>query len=289
MKREQSDQEAPVYVPASLKASREAFEETSRKSVPWWKPEVGWNYIRILPPHPSMNRGEGKTPFFYGVSVHFFNGTSFACPRQNRGAACPLCDQAFAMRREGMIEEARAYFPNWRMYVNLVVLPNEKAEVEEDAEVLVWGLGRGLMELILDAAEEEGCDITDPEAGRIVAIKRRGSTKEETRYVVRLGQSPAPVPYEVLSRLHDLTRVTLSLEDAVSRGYLQIDNRGLVVEGTVAVLKEEDVPALPQPAVEDDEEEAPPPKSVRVVSIETKKRPAASRLTELFDEEDEEP
>ena len=191
------------------------------ETVPLFKPKSGDkgrfadNWIRILPIRDDSLYKE----FYYYAAVHFppgQGGLPFLCgrkmfdlyPEGGYSAACPACDAAVY----GPDGEGGA---RWYAVMNVVAL-NDDGE-PEDGSVLIWACPRTVLNDLLGRIEElpeDKQDITDPETGFAVCVRRKGAGKKDTRYEISLSDEPVPLadPDELCEGLHDITNTYRMLE-----------------------------------------------------------------------------
>lgn len=231
--------------------------------------------IRILPPredHPNDT-------FFLALPLHYGVGRNEAivpCPFKLHNAYCPVCEYNAHLAKIGKENER----VSTRCLMNVVVIDEDGNPIEE--KVSVFTAPQTLVADILDEMAElpeKEQDITDPKRGRDIFIKRKGSSRKQTRYTISLmDPSPFPLP-ELLDQTYDLTTVfTERSEDAII---------GLLTGGS---SRDEDPweeleegksrKALPRGrprVVDDDEEEEPEEGEFRKIDEEEEEDPPAPR------------
>jgi len=191
--------------------------KTLTGGVPLFKPEAGsggkWkeNWIRILPPREDLpaDPDTGKTLFYYPVAVHFVgkDRPPVICLRKMFDESCPACAQ--------VREQGDGKGPRWLAAMNVVVL-NEDGGPAENL-VRLWPCPAGGstsvfndLQQAIEELPEDSRDITDPENGRPVLIRRKGTTQKDTRYQVLL--SPDPIPFEAPDLLENMQDLVASYE-----------------------------------------------------------------------------
>ena len=178
------------YKSADIDASI-AGKSKVRAGMPFFTPQSGengkWrrNRVRILP--PSDTKADGM--FYEWAALHNNLGDvrQFICPRKMNDESCPACEEADSLRRQGLKDDAKELYPNWRSVVNVVVMTADGEVALEDSEprVLIWSLSKGFFEELLDALKqlpEDERDITDPKHGRDLIFRRKGKGSHDTRY-----------------------------------------------------------------------------------------------------------
>lgn len=133
----------------------------------WFKPDEGDTDIRIVP----TNDGDPlkEMSFHYNVGEH---RGGVLCPKRNFGDACPICDFASALWREGTANNdedsknlAKSLFVRQRYFSPVVV------RGREDEGVKVYGYGKKAYELLLGyILDPEYGDITDAHEGTDIAL-----------------------------------------------------------------------------------------------------------------------
>lgn len=194
--------------PAKSREMRDQMDDTF-----WFKAESGkgntWgrNFLRILPPHASMDG-----TFYFGVPMHFRVGPGqqqLACPRRaNLTNRCPICDFGFALRKEGKEEEFKQTMPTWQAYMNVIVLNEDGTPKETPPRVRTWSASKKVLDMLLDELESTG-DFTDLEEGYDICVSRKGEMFA-TEYRIKLNpKGPTPVTYpEAVAELRDLRQIS---------------------------------------------------------------------------------
>lgn len=176
-----------------------------------WKPKVGTNVIRILPPW-----SEDQTKPFREFGVHWNIGPNeqpVVCLRKEKGVPCFLCEQVEALlesedpKDQEIGAELRA---GNRAYLNIL----DMNDLDSGVQVMSCGI-KMLSEILAYFADPDWGDLTDPEEGYNVTIEREGTGKNKTRYTVRAKKKSSPIPDEgYLDQLKDLDKLvkTISYE-----------------------------------------------------------------------------
>ncbi len=198
------------YTTVDVGATREA--RAAMDEMLWWKPKAGegnrWkdNPIRILPPHRAM---EGK--LYWGIPLHFGVGPGNAvipCPRKAFNQRCPICDEGFKLLNEGKREDGLDNLPTWAGYMNVVPLNEDGTPEGDNPKVRVWSASRGIIDDIIDILETLG-DFTDPAKGHDINVRRRGTSKKNTKYQTAAATEPTAFDYpELLSEIHNLVQLS---------------------------------------------------------------------------------
>jgi hypothetical protein len=166
-------------------------------------------YFRVLPPTESMvNPKTGKATVFWAVPIHFAIRPGLKrpmyCPRRaSRGEpTCAVCELWLPFVRKDSTataqekEVAQDHLPSWQQYMNILLLDPQTGEPvrEEDGsvKVRVYGAGPDIIDQIIseleDIEQETGVmpDITHPKTGRVIYVKRVGTTKHDTKYTPKI-------------------------------------------------------------------------------------------------------
>ena len=240
--------------------------------VPIYRPESGpggrWadNWVRILPPRADAPDGR----FYRWVAIHFIGAEKrpVVCPRKMFDESCPACAQG---RGDGNERKG----PRWVAIMNVISL-NEDGTAK-DGVVRVWPCPRTAMDDLRDAISRlpaDGQDITDPETGRPVLIRKKGTGMTDTRYQVALPDESFPLgETALLEGLNDLTTTyeVVSPEQMVK--LLTGPDDPFQAAGGTPRLRA----ALPAPV--DDDDDDPPVLTGEVIDPEEEPAPAPRRVT----------
>jgi len=280
-------------IAASVEAAKALAEGT-----PLFKPQPGpggkWadNWIRILPPREDLpsDPDTGKTLFYYPVAVHFYgvNRPPFVCLRKMYDEPCPACAQAR--------EQGDGKGPRWYAAMNVVTLKDDGTPKEN--LVRIWPCPRTTLDDLTQAIEElpeDERDITDPDTGRPVLIRRKGTSVQDTRYQVLL--APDPMPLEAPDLLENMNDLVANYEVLTAARMLE------VLAGPTDPFGASAAPAakprlgagLPPPpdevvegevrelAAEEEEEAAPAPTAPRARAVKTPTAEEEANRTSLRD------
>lgn len=201
-------------------------------STDFWKPKAGNgefedNYVRVLPPHDSM---DGR--LFTAVSLHWMpDKTSFLCPRNMHGGNCPVCQKGFEVVKLQGKDQARKFWPSWSAYMNVAPL-NKDGTLAGDGPKL-WSASRDVTDILLEMLQDEECgDFTDLETGRNLRVKVKkieegGFTKRDFIINASPNQTPFGHP-EFIENLIDPTQVNqlLGEQDMQRLVHLLVDGPG---------------------------------------------------------------
>lgn len=207
------------------KAKQQAAEEAARVAamggygaVKYWKPKVGQNIVRILPPWTT----EGTNAFQWWRQIwqHWNVGPeeskkTVVCPEKTppKEGKCPICEELERLRVTGDpadLEIAKQMRAQMRVHANIIDLKDPKwtqTDIDElsgegveqdrlpevgDPKVQIWGFGTLIFNDLLDYYTDD-MDLADLEDGYNIKIKREGKGIN-TKYRVRLEQDPSAAP-----------------------------------------------------------------------------------------------
>jgi len=170
----------------------------------WFKPDEGDTDIRIVP----TNDGDPlkEMSFHYNVGEH---RGGVLCPKRNFGEACPICEFASALWREGTANNdedsktlAKSLFVRQRYFSPVVV------RGREDEGIKVYGYGKKAYELLLGyILDPEYGDITDSTEGTDITLTYTKPTKPgaypQTSLKMRRNTSPLLEDAESIPALLD--------------------------------------------------------------------------------------
>lgn len=169
------------------------------------KPAPGDHKYRILPSW----RGGDEGQFWHDFSMHFIKTPSsgdkleavYICAEKTFGKPCEVCDavkKSLAVSSDDkMTEMLKKALSSQRYLMNVLHLTGS-----EPNKVQVMEVGQGVFEDICNLINEYG-DITNPDSGIDIKIKREGSGLD-TSYSVLPAAKSAPVKKELLANLVDL-------------------------------------------------------------------------------------
>lgn len=179
------------YFPPNKITTQKQKEEIKNSSmfadfeeIPFWKPEIGENRIRILPPWD--NKGE----WFKDTWQHWIGNKPFTCRGMIKDD-CHLC--AKAVENPELKAKRRVLF-------NIIDLKNPGQGVQ------VWSVGTLTAKPIFDYDDNQDYgDITNPETGHDIVINRTGKGKHDTRYTIMASPKKTRISdFQWLEELYDL-------------------------------------------------------------------------------------
>jgi len=157
--------------------------EGKRADSKFWRPEDGDQTIRIV---PTADGDPFKEMWFH----YNVDRGGFLCPKRNFDDACPVCEFASQLWREGVDKDddeckktAKSLFVRQRFFSPVMV------RGEEDRGVRVWGYGKTAYENLLTLVlNPEYGDITDVDEGTDLTLtygKPAGASYPQTKLVPR--------------------------------------------------------------------------------------------------------
>lgn len=189
----------------------EAMERESREMASggeYWKPEVGRNIVRFLPPRVGQ-----QSPFVVNHQ-HFVRMPGvdkpivFSCPRMHEQKRCLVCSKADQLEASGSQRDAAAardLRPSRRMFANIVVNPSEAG-----AKISLWGFGKTVYDQLraIKEDDENGGDFLNPKTGFDISVRRKGTGKTDTEYHLQAARQSTPLANpDWLSALPDLRKL----------------------------------------------------------------------------------
>jgi len=188
---------------------RKAYEELQRKleggGIPWWRPKVGKNYVRILP-----NWKDPNNVFYKRVYVHWNvgeNNRKVVCRKTlGEDELCPICDFVSELLQSSDSDDVKygqAMGQTERFAMNIL----DGYDLERGVQV--FECGRGLFQSILWMfTDGDYGDLDDWKTGRYIVIERVGTGMTDTRYNCMPSGKETPIdPKEFQPRLWDLDEV----------------------------------------------------------------------------------
>jgi hypothetical protein len=189
--------------PDRAKAAKKRIEENkSLEGRRWFKAEPDTEtQLRILPPWAD----DLDWPFFETKTHRLNDRTYFLCPKGNdHETFCFACDVAIPALYKGTdADQAKAYSirATNRIFCNVLERGNDAIGAQ------IWGLSMTMYdELVGYFSDPDYRDITDVNAGHDIVLKRKGSTKDDTKYSQRAKPKKTPVDNDnVLKTMFNLT------------------------------------------------------------------------------------
>lgn len=144
---------------AKLEQSKNGYKKKGDSTK--WRPQQGDQTVRILP----TADGDPFKEYFFHYNVG--KNPGLLCPKKNHGSACPICDFASKLWREGVDnnddmakKEAKNLFARNRYYSPILVRGMESEGVK------IWAYGKTAYQTLLGyVLDPDYGDVTDPETG----------------------------------------------------------------------------------------------------------------------------
>lgn len=218
------------------------------------KPATGKHTYRVL---PSWRGGDEKQ-FWHDFGQHFIRtqesadkvAAVYVCAEKTYGKPCEVCAairKSLAVSSDDkMSETLKKAFSNQRYLLNVLHLTGPEPD-----KVQIMEVGQGVFDSICEMVGEYG-DITDPNGGSDIVIKREGSGID-TKYTVMKSATSKPVPPSALKDLPNL-------DDYVATENPTGELKALTAVGTIIGVMPSDARAAlgsrAHPALKDLSEEA---------------------------------
>jgi hypothetical protein len=178
--------------------------EESREQSVWFRPDEGDQDIRIVP----APDGDPLKEMYFHYNVGDHRG-GIVCPKRNFGDACPLCEFASTLWREGVDNNdeeskklAKSLFVRARFFSPVVV------RGREDEGIKIYGYGKRAYEnLLAYILDPDYGDITDTLEGTDIALTYTKPTAAgaypQTSLKMRRNTSPLLEDTDAISALLD--------------------------------------------------------------------------------------
>lgn len=181
---------------ARLDKMRKKYEETAGDDR-WAKFKEGKSYIRILPPWGPGADGS----FFLSGALHYgfkFGGRdrAIACSQFSNRGPCPVCQFVDKLKASGD-EDLKKLGDNLRLrkkYWFNVIFRDKEGKAIPDAKIKMLGVNQKFLDAVMEAMDDPDTgDISDPDEGHDVVVKRTGTTMTDTRYGVTVRPRATPI------------------------------------------------------------------------------------------------
>lgn len=192
------------------------------------KLKEGKTRLRLVPPRKGV-----KQPIVR-VYQHYVEidgeGKGFNCPLKMAKQACPVCEKLPKMSPE----RAKDLRPKARYFCN--VLPRKSTE----PQVKIVAFGRMIMDGIFEILDDPDTNVLHPILGHDIVITRKGTNKQ-TKYSVRVVQSPSPMLYDAEGEpmMDEMQAIIDGQEDLTDR------TKVLKYATIVKILRGEAMPSFP--------------------------------------------
>ena len=187
---------------SKMKAKLDALEGKSsgKNNNVFWKPEVGTHLIRILP----SEDGDPVKELHFHYNMAERGGVM--CPKRNFGDACPICEFATSLYREGTPDsqdQAKKLFVTQRYYAPSII------RGQEERGPVLWSFPKSAYKAIIETIlDEDYGDVTDPKKGFDLKVTYVSKNFGKGDRVVFDNLQPRPKP------------VALSGEDSTSAEWM---------------------------------------------------------------------
>jgi len=285
-----------VYAPPDAKKIKERSEQTGgrfdsifQNGIDTWRPKVGDNLIRILP--PTWDDAD-----YYGFDawVHSYVGvdnSTYLCPMKMKNKSCPICAAAKEAKDAGEADEAKELQAKKITLVWIIDRDDDKPTPQ--AWSMSWTMDRDIAALCANKRTGKILLLDDPEKGYDLTLKRQGQGLKTRYFGLAVDRDPTPI--------EDSEKVQDDILDYIAENpmptvlkYYDEDYLAKVIEGTAESrdpdLEEEERPRGRRGRGKDEEEEEPPRRGTRRGrDAEEEESPRSSRVRIRKDEEEEEP
>lgn len=189
----------------AIKQKLNSLQNVTSKQNNLWKPEPGTQVVRIVP--YQHNR---ENPFIELYFHYNFGGKSVLSP-MSFGRPDPILEFGEKLKSTGNSDDWKAgkkLEPTMRCYVPIIVRGKEEEGVK------FWGFGKSVyQELLGFIADPDYGDITDPVAGRDIAVEfkaadQTGKSFPETSIRVKPNQTAVTDNKSILEKLGNQPKAT---------------------------------------------------------------------------------
>lgn len=186
-----------VYKERSVDAVKSRAERTGGRfdspisaKVDTFKPKVGDNMIRIMPP-----TWDDHDHYGYQVFVHTYIGpdnSNYLCLRKMKGERCAICEEHQRARAAGEQEEAKALEPKEQFWCWSIDRDGDEKDPTPQVYILSWTADRDIAALCYSNRTGKAILIDHPDKGYDLIIKRTGQGLK-TRYQYQIDRDPTPL------------------------------------------------------------------------------------------------
>ncbi len=163
------------------------FDSPFKGNFDMWRPKVGDNLVRILPP-----TWDDHKHFGYDVWMHSFVGpdkSSYICPAKMKNKRCPICDASREAASNGEQEEARQLAVQRRVVVWIIDRDGEE-------QPMLWLMSatqdKDISARMHSKRSGKVFYIDHPDEGYDVSIQRTGNGLK-TKYVQQIERDPSSI------------------------------------------------------------------------------------------------
>jgi hypothetical protein len=154
-----------------------SFDSIFKSGVDTFRPRVGKNTIRILPP-----TWKDADHYGYDVYVHSYVGpdsSTFLCLDKMLNKRCPICEEAREAKADGETEEAKAL--GVKKAVLMYVLDREEDDNKPLVWQISWSMDKDIAAIGADNKTGKVLDVDHPDKGFDLFFNRNGQGKK-TKY-----------------------------------------------------------------------------------------------------------
>jgi hypothetical protein len=147
-----------------------SFDSIFKSGTDTFRPRVGNNSVRILPP-----TWENPEHYGYDVFVHSYVGpdsSTYLCLNKMKNERCPICEEAKAAKDDGETEEAKEL--GYKKATLLYVLDREEDDNKPLVWQISWSMDKDIAALGTDPKSGKVLDVDHPDRGYDLFFKRQG-------------------------------------------------------------------------------------------------------------------
>lgn len=225
------------------------FDSIFKQSFDSWRPKVGANRIRILPP-----TWDDFDHYGFRIFVHRFIGpdnSTYLCPSKMLNKKCPICAAVKETRDAGEEEEAKRMsaveqFVYW-------VLDRDEKDPSPELTAFSWTMDRDIAKLTIDDRTGKILLIDHPDDGFDLTFDRDGQGMKTRYSAYRIDRESSPISEDEAEQEEVLSLISKNpIPDCLQ--YYPPDYLQRMLDGT-ASEKDEDLDE--EGAADEDEEETP--------------------------------
>lgn len=224
-----------VYKPRKLEDVKRRAEKPAGRFDSYFKPgfdsfrpKVGENVIRILPPTWE----DSHEHYGYTIFVHSWVGpdkSTYLCPAKMKKKRCPICDAADEARKAGEDDEYKAL--NVREQTVMWVIDRDDDDKSPQLYAVSGQMDRDILAQTISSRSGKAIMIDHPDEGYDVFIKRTGQGLK-TRYVCSIDRDKSPIDDDETQQEEILTYIKENPLPSVLKFYNE-EYLEKVIAGTV--------------------------------------------------------
>lgn len=205
------------------------FDSIFKGGIDTWRPKVGDNQVRILPPTWDDHEHYG-----YEVWVHSYVGpdsSTYLCPKKMKGKKCPICEAAQEAKDAGEADEEKQLKAS-KKYLYWII-DREGDENVPQVWMVSWSMDRDIAALCYSKKSGKILEIDHPDKGYDVTFKRVGQGLK-TRYIgLAIDRERTPIEERAKDQKKILAHITENPLSKVLKFY-DTDYLNEVLDGTSA-------------------------------------------------------